>query len=167
MMNRNQFRKVTRTSILLGIALVGATASAAVRSFPGATCFRTSGGTFSAIGGGVQNTSTTSELNVKCPVDRDRAGNPIVTFFYQAFDRNSTRNINCTLCNDVILQGSVITSNCSSASTTGSSANVQAIGFGVPSSVAINFEHTYMTCSIPRVETAGQNSRLLVYRLEE
>lgn len=167
MLHRHPVRTFARASVVLGLALVGATASAAVRSFPGAECYRTSGGTLSVIGGGVQNTSTTSELNVMCPVNRDRAGNPMVTFFYQAFDRHSNLNINCTVCNDVILSGSTITSNCSSASTSGSSANVQAVGFGVPASLPINFEHTYMRCSIPRSQTAGVFSRLLVYRLEE
>jgi len=153
---------IVKGALMFGLlGLLSTTAVADDKANAAGLCYQISGGTFSRFGGTIQNTSTSSELNVQCPVVRDNPGGAFVfnSIAFDVFDRHSSLNVSCSMCNEVAVSNG-LTTNCGSpAQSSGDSLGVQKVF--VPSNPTNlgGEQYSYASCSVPRQES-GVNSHV-------
>jgi hypothetical protein len=136
---------ITKILMLAGIVGLGATDAAAIDSYraAGATCYKVGGnGSLGVASGMVFNFSTTSTVDVACPLLRDAAS--IANGNVQVFDRHATMDVSCT----IVSSSMTGATDSRSVSTSGSQAGVYTLPFtGIP---AVNTDSFYWAvCTIP------------------
>lgn len=162
----NKLQCIGALALLSTIGFVAADAHAVVvtKTLPGITCHAVSGGVLSEFGGTVSNASSTSDLNVSCPLGRDgnlgsaslSAGSTI-----QVFDRHPTLDSTCTLVNEFASGSSVF-----------QIANTQSTpaGFFSSSVATLTYpalsggDYYHAQCTVPRT-SSGNFSHLVRFRL--
>lgn len=126
------------------------------KTIPGVACQRVSGGTYATFSGTVYNSSTTSELNLICPLVKTKTLSPGPDWYlYQAqaevSDRNTTYNVTCKRTSQYI-SGSTIYTDVEQASTSGTSPNPQFLSSFGSDSV---YYYDYVECSLPRAQNGN------------
>lgn len=134
---------------VLSAAFFSVTADAAVvvTNYPGAVCVAVSGGAYMLFGGTVMNASSTSELNVMCPLVNDSSHGSLAGATIWVFDRNSTRDVSCTLFSETV-SGSTVSSFSNTQTSSGFGSSVQTLSFPALGAG----QHYFVTCSIPRTD---------------
>lgn len=133
--------------VLTGVLLAGD--GQAADRYPGSICRQISGGTLGFFAGTVTNLSSTSELNVMCPLPR--TGQAISSAEIVVFDRHTTLDVSCTIFNETGLVTSGIGSQSLTQTSSGSATEARRLTYGAIS----GSQYTYATCSIPRVQNGN------------
>jgi hypothetical protein len=155
-MNKKVFVKGAVMFALLGLMSTTAFAVVDDKVNAGGLCYHVSGGVFTRFGGTVANNGTT-EMNVDCPVVRDNIvggfGSSAISF--DVFDRHSTIDVTCTLCNESGTTTGLTTSCGSPAVSTGvNQTGIKKIWVTTPpGSIGPNV-YSYAHCTLPRVGSA-------------
>lgn len=157
---------MTKSRLLGALAVIAGLASMSVnaraaddKSYPGATCRQTSGGSLSFFGGTVDNASTTSTLNVICPFVKDSTS--ITSGSVTVYDRHPSADVTCQM----------ITEFNNSSGTFFNFANVSSSGFGSAPQV-LSFgalpgnQYYYATCAIPPI-SSGNVSHVASFTIVE
>ncbi len=143
-------RRIGSFAALFAVALLATDAHATevAQTVPGIACYRTGGGVRGELAGTVSNTSSTSELNVSCPIQRDGDLALIAGSNFLVFDRHPNIAVTCALASS-FAQGAQLFSVAESKSTAAGffSSNVTSItGFGTLAGG--DFYHA--ACTVPR-----------------
>ena len=88
-------RSMTTLAALALTVLASSDGLAAFKQFAGAQCVRISGGSFAYYGGTIQNLSSSSTLNVMCPLIRDSAGLDGTQIY--VYDRHPSQAVSCNV----------------------------------------------------------------------
>ena len=154
-MNKKVYVKGAVMFGLLG--LISSTALAADDKVnAGALCYQVSGGVFTRIGGTVANNGTT-DMTVECPVVRDHADSifPSSAISFDVFDRHSTIDVSCSLCNETGLSNGLSTNCGTPAVSTGWNATgVKKIWQNTGPSWLGTSQYSYARCTLPRFGSA-------------
>jgi hypothetical protein len=155
---------------ILGIVMGSAVAKAADVVYPGTTCRPESpatGGIYETNWGSVLNASSTSDLNVVCPIVRTSTfsggigANSTITFL----DRNLTLNVSCDLRSESFSNGSPNHNNTSGPYTSAASGSPVQVTKFISVSPS-GGEYYYLFCNIPRTDN-GAKSGIVSYRISE
>lgn len=116
----------------------------------GANCRQTSGGSYGLFGGTVFNNSTTSTLNLICPLLVDEeAGGAVFGGNVQMYDRNPNDKVSCTIFTETAATNGTGTlfQNFTTVSTTNADNSVNP--FNKPVGSIPDGDHMFATCSVP------------------
>jgi len=141
-------------AMLTGIAAIslvsGSTFAIDPQTNAGAICRQTSGGILGFFGGTVFNGSTTSTLNLICPLLGDEAaGGAVFGGRVLMYDRNASAAVSCTIFTETPLSNGTgtVAQNFVTVTTTNADNSVDPFNKTVGS--IADGEHMYATCSVP------------------
>ena len=115
------------------------------KAVPGSDCVRMSGGSISFYMGSIANGSSSSELQLHCPLvkDRDLINNASI----RVFDRSDAFDVSCTLFSEWV-SGATIFFTSEAHSTSGHSDAVKTLSYADQ----VTSNDYFAECSVPRVD---------------
>jgi len=150
---------------MAGIVTGSAIARADNFNYPGVICQPENGGTYEMNYGSVLNASSTSDLNVVCPILKNGSGtftsigpDSAVTFI----DRNSTLDVACELRSESFSQGNVV----HNGSFVITSAGISGQGNKQLGLTGNGGDYYYLFCTIPRMSN-GAKSGIVFFHIVE
>jgi hypothetical protein len=155
-----QIRYVLNTCLaLVGTVIAASDASAASDSkyYPGATCrpVSGSGGTVNNWFGTMHNSSTSTALDVICPLIHDAQS--ISNVEVRLFHRNANTPFSCTLFSEWA-NGSTVTHYSETLTLNTGDLPYHSLLFNQTANSFPSGDYYYLTCSIPKVGSAGQSA---------
>jgi len=156
----NKTRLIGSLATLASLVLMSASALAVDgKSYPGATCRQTSGGSLGFFGGTVNNLSTTSTLNLICPFVKDSSS--ITNGTVTVYDRHPTADVSCQIITE-FNNSSGNFFNFATVTSSGFGSAPQVLSFGaLPGN-----QYYYATCSVPPV-SSGNVSHVASFDITE
>ena len=147
-------------TFFITLALAAVTPALAGSTYPGAACEAYSGGTLAFdLNGHIENASTTSTLNLICPITDPNVTSPSTDSVVWVTDMHFSSNVCCD--SRVKNTGSSVVVSSQSCST-GTNAAAQSLA-PVPPAMAYTFSHRFLYCSVP-ASYQGSRSELRTYR---
>jgi hypothetical protein len=137
-------------ALFLGFLSMETDAAAGNVFVGGIQCTQTSGGTLAYYEGTIYNSSTSSTLNVQCPIT-STTGMRVDFGAIKVFDRSTTAAVTCTVI-EVAISGATVTTYTQQQSTPSGfyGSDVQTLSYSTMTSGG--FDYFYVTCSVPPVD---------------